>query len=150
LSEIKKNSKLKEESLGGLGVLPVSIVKAAASVKMGARKHCKNWLGLVPLSNALGFVHVVTEAGVKPHAINLLAAVDGDGVLGGINELVALAQVVAIRRLVKDIADDAVELGAKLVVRSLVSKAPRREHGDAKRLAVWARHVVKGACVGCV
>ena len=72
----------------------------------------------------------------------------GDGVLGGIHELVTLAQVVAVGALVKDVRNNAVKLRAKGVMRRLVCKAPRGEDGHAEGLLVrGASDIVQGARV---
>ena len=55
----------------------------------------------------------------------------------------ALAEVISHWRLIHDIGDNAVELGAKLVVLFLIGKTAGLEQADKGALAVTAaRHVV--------
>ena len=92
----------------------------------------------------LHLINVVAEAGVEPHAVHMNSAVDGDGVLTRVDELVALAEMVPHRRLVEHVGDDAVQLRAERVVRRLVCEAAGREHGHAERRVVRrACHVVQ-------
>jgi hypothetical protein len=60
-------------------------------------------------------------------------------------------EVVAHWRLIHDIRDDAVELGAEFIVLCDVGKATRREDSDESTRAVArARHVVQRSAVSLV
>ena len=88
-----------------------------------------------------------TIARVKPHAVDW-SATDRDFVLGRIYDLVPCTQMVVLRRLVVDVRNDAVELGAKRVVRRDIRDATGLEHANILRHAVRAaRDVVERAVV---
>ena len=68
--------------------------------------------------------------------------------LGRIHNLVARAEMVVLRRLVVDVRNDAIELGAECVVRRDVRDAAGLDHTHVFRLAVRAaRDVVEWAIV---
>ena len=79
-----------------------------------------------------GGVGSAPKARIKPHAVHcrlVCAGTDGDGVPRGVDELVPLAEVVAVGGLVKHVRDDAVQRrSAERIVRSLVGKPAGREH----------------------
>ena len=112
---------------------------------MRAAHHREQALRLVPLGNARGEVHVVAVPSVEPHRKNLSAARYADLVRRRVDHLVyhavadALPQVVALRRLVEDNGDHAVELGAELLVRCAVGEAAGPDRADVGRRVVRQR-----------
>ena len=75
----------------------------------------------------------------EPHAVHADLVADGDGVRRRVDQAVPLRQVVLHRALVKHAEDDAVQLGAELVVLRLVRETAWLEHADDAALHVLER-----------
>ena len=129
----------------------LTIVKAARPVVLLPTHHRVDGLRLVADGHARGVVDVIPEPLVEIHPVHTHAIADDDLVLRRVDQLVALVEVVALRRLVEDVRDDAVERRAEGLVRRHVRKAARREHADVGRAPVGrARDVVQRPRVGGV
>lgn len=131
----------------------VLTVEAALAVVVLAAHHRVDRLRVVPLRNARGVVDVVPVPWIEHHAEDLDAARDGDLVLRRVYHLVnhavayTLIQVVVLRRLIKDVGDDAVPFRTEPLVRRNVGEAAGPEHADVGRhigcWACWAGHSVE-------
>ena len=118
----------------------------AAGVVVRARHDGKQCLWVIASGDAGGVVHMVAEAGVKPHAIHGHAVPDRHPQPRGVDERVPLQQVVALRRLVKHGGDDAVRVSAGCraegVLRRRVGEAAGGEHRHGQGRVV--RHAPHG------
>lgn len=115
--------------------------KAAPAVVVLPRHDRVDRLRLVACRDTCGVVDVVTEPGFEPHPVHwCLGRPDSHAVERCVDKLVALAKVVLHRRLVKDVANDAVQLHAEGIVGLLVGEAARSKETDA------LRRVVRSAC----
>lgn len=111
--------------------------EAAAAIDVRSTHHRVDGFFLVSGCDSRRVVHMVAEARIEPHAV-YRSATDRDFVLGRIHELVARAQVVVLRRLVVDVRNDAVQLGAERVVCRDVRDTACLEHTHVLRRAVRA------------
>ena len=129
--------------------LRVSVIEAAPTVVVLARHDCVDRFWVVAGGNAFGLVDVVSKSRVKPHAVDRgVASADSHDVTRGVDELVPLPEVVAVRGLVEHVGDVAVKRRrAEGVVRWFVSVPSSSDNVDELGLAVRFRHIVERAGV---
>lgn len=94
---------------------------------------------------------MVAKSRIEPHAVHgSLVLADRDGMLRGVDEPVALSQVVVLGRLIVNIRDNTIALRAKCIVLWFVREATRGENADALPRPIGTAHVVKVTIVVAV
>eukprot|EP00038_Savillea_parva_P003835 m.130839 g.130839 ORF g.130839 m.130839 type:complete len:389 (-) comp11294_c1_seq1:306-1472(-) len=126
----------------------VAVIKTTAPVVVRARHDTVDTLGVVACRNPRGLIHMVAVPRVKPHAIHLLfVRAYQDFVLGCVDKLMPLAEMVLHGGLVKHVGNDTVPKAAKLFVGRDVGKASRFQDTNVHGYAIGSRDIVERSVI---